>query len=88
MNLQLIFWIGLISSICSVFGQAGKKKVADLSVQYLVSLFDHLDSWENLSRRSCSFRRPCRGPASLRVRAGLLPGPARPFGRFPTHRPE
>lgn len=26
MNLQLIFWIGLISSICYVFGQAGKKK--------------------------------------------------------------
>lgn len=25
MNLQLIFWIGLISSICYVFGQAGKK---------------------------------------------------------------
>ena len=41
MNLQLIFWIGLISSVCCVFGQAGKKKVAYLSVQYLVSLFDH-----------------------------------------------
>ena len=41
MNLQLIFWIGLISSVWCVFGQAGKKKVAYLSVQYLVSLFDH-----------------------------------------------
>ena len=41
MNLQLIFWIGLISSVCCVFGQAGKKKVAYLSVQYLVLLFDH-----------------------------------------------
>lgn len=49
MNLQLIFWIGLISSVCCVFGQAGKNKVAYLSVQYLVSLFDHLESWENLS---------------------------------------
>lgn len=26
MNLQLIFWIGLIGSICCVFGQTGKKK--------------------------------------------------------------
>lgn len=42
MHLQLIFWIGLISSVCCVFGQAGKKKVAYLSVQYLVSLFDLL----------------------------------------------
>lgn len=43
MNLQLIFWIGLISSICYVFGQAGKKKKKNFlvvfSCQYLVLVF-------------------------------------------------
>ena len=42
MNLQLIFWIGLISSVCYVFGQTGKKSfIVVFSLQYLVSLFDH-----------------------------------------------
>lgn len=37
MNLHLIIWIGLISSVCCVFGQAGKKKKSFPVVFMLVS---------------------------------------------------
>lgn len=38
MNLQLIFWIGLISSICYVFGQAGKKNTKKLPLVVFISV--------------------------------------------------
>lgn len=50
MNLQLIFWIGLISSVCYVFGQAGKKSFI---VVFSVSCdtFDHFRFLEKPTSR-------------------------------------
>lgn len=46
MNLQLVSWIGLISLICSVFGQTGKKKGSwfFVVVVVVIFLFQHLVS--------------------------------------------
>lgn len=50
MNLQLIFWIGLIGSICCVFGQAGKKNFFSSCLFISVSYITFWpDSWTNLN---------------------------------------
>ena len=61
MNLQLIFWIKLVSSICYVFGQAGKKKniVFVFSFHFLVLLFDQFDSRKTYIQSCWSFWNPC-----------------------------
>lgn len=90
MNLQLILWIGLISSVCYVFGQAGKKSfIVVFSLQYLMSLFDHFRFLEKpTSRRLAPSEKPCRGLTCLRVEGGALPVPARPFLRLSPSHPE
>lgn len=42
MNLQLVFWIGFISLICSVFGQTGKKKCFSCNLFISVSCISNL----------------------------------------------
>ncbi|XP_049978042.1 integrin beta-1 [Alexandromys fortis] len=54
MNLQLVFWIGFISLICSVFGQTGKKKNVFLTfLQEGMPTSARCDDLEALKKKGC-----------------------------------